>query len=66
MTPNGKEHNRRWAEIKAERDRREEEELIAEDLFGRPTTAEDRAKKDAIARKWDEWAAQQMYPPKWF
>ena len=54
------EHNRRVGEIRAERNRREEQEFRQAGLFGRPLTAEERATKDEIRRKWDEWESQSV------
>jgi len=41
------EHNRRVGEIRAERNRQEEQELREVGLFGRPLTAEERATRSA-------------------
>lgn len=49
------EHNRRVGEIRAERNRQEEQEFREAGLIGRPLTAEEGAKKDEIGRKWDDW-----------
>ena len=66
LTPEQKELNRREDELVKEQKRQEEEELKAEGLWGRPLTAEDRVKKDAIADKWSEWVNRQRIQVRWF
>jgi hypothetical protein len=66
LTPEQQEHNRREAELVAKRKRREEQALREAGLWGRPLTAEERAKKDDIRRDLDEWENAQRNQFKWF
>ena len=65
LTPEQQEHNRREDQLVDERKRLEEQRLRNAGLWGRPLTAEERAKADDIRREGGEWENEQRSQLKW-